>query len=313
MKRKLIIDCDAGIDDAQAILIALSQEVEVLAITCVAGNVELDNVCANVLKVLELCGRTDIPVYKGSTCSLLGDVTSASHFHGLDGLGDAEGIPDPDTTLLKSEHAVNALIRLINDHPSEITLVAIGPLTNVALACRLDPCISSKLKELVIMGGNIEAKGNVSVSAEFNFHSDVEAACVVLNEFASPITLVTWEVCLNHAFSWDFCDVYCSQGTSKSHFVKKISDKSTRFYKKMYAGMGKGKTICDCLAMVVALQPESVSKETSVYATVERHGHLTRGQMVVDWRGTLGKKPNVKMVQEVDMESFKALMMKSVQ
>lgn len=313
-KKKLIIDCDAGIDDAQAILLALSQDVDVLAITCVAGNVPIDNVCENVLKVLETCERTDIPVYKGASGPLLGDFKgSASHFHGYDGLGDVENIPHPDMSLLKSEHAVNALMRLIHEYPGEITLVPIGPLTNIALACRLDPTICSKLKNIVIMGGNIEAKGNIYVSAEFNFHSDVEAAHVVLNEFTSPMSLVTWEVCLNHAFSWDFFDSYCEQGTKKSHFVKKITNKSSNFYRKKYAGMGSGYTSCDPLAMAVAVQPDIVTKETDVYATLEMHGHLTRGQMVVDWRGHLGKKPNVKIVQEVNMEAHKALMMKSLQ
>lgn len=238
---------------------------------------------------------------------------SASHFHGLDGLGDVEDIPHPDMSLLKSEHAVNTLIRLINKYPGEITLVPIGPLTNVALAVRLDPGICSKLKDIIIMGGNIEARGNVYLSAEFNFHFDVEAAHVVLNEFTSPIFLVTWEVCLNHALSWDFYDAYCAQGTKKSHFVTKISKKSSAFYKKKYAGMGSGYTTCDLLAMAVAVQPDIVMKETSVYATLEMHGHLTRGQMVVDWRGHLGKKPNVKIVQQVNMEAVKALMMESLQ
>jgi len=312
-KRKLIIDCDAGIDDAQAILLALSQDVEVLAITCVAGNTPIDKVCVNVLKVLEVCDRTDIPVYKGATGPLLGDFKgSASHFHGLDGLGDVEDIPHPDMSLLKSEHAVNALIRLINEHPGEITLVPIGPLTNIALACRLDPGICSKLKDVVIMGGNIEARGNTYVSAEFNFHFDVEAAHIVLNEVTSPISLVTWEVCLKHTFSWDFYDSYCGQGTKKSHFAKKITNLSASFYKKKYVGMGRGYTSCDPLAMSVAVQPEIVTKETSVYATLELHGQLTRGQMVVDWRGHLGKKPNVRIVEEVNIEAHKALMMKSL-
>lgn len=237
----------------------------------------------------------------------------ASHFHGLDGLGEVEDIPHPDLSLLKTEHAVNALIRLINEHPGEITLVPIGPLTNLALACRLNPTICSKLKEIVIMGGNIEAKGNTFVTAEFNFHFDSEAAHIVLNEFTSPISLVTWEVCLQHALPWDFYYTYCGLETKKAHFVKKITRASSDFYKKKFAGMGVGYTSCDPFALGVAVQPDIVSKETSVYATVELHGHLTRGQMVVDWRGHLGKKPNVKIVQEVDLEAYKAQMMKSVQ
>ncbi|KAL9981520.1 hypothetical protein ACROYT_G010228 [Oculina patagonica] len=316
-KTKLIIDCDAGIDDAQAILLALSAEdVEVVAITCVAGNTPLDKVCVNVLKVLELCNRTDIPVFKGATGPLLGDLKdSASHFHGVDGMGDVEDIPHPDMSLLKSEHAVNALIRLVDQHPGEITLVPIGPLTNIALACRLDPNIASKLKNVVIMGGNYEAKGNTSVSAEFNFHFDVEAAHVVLNQLTCPVSMVTWEFSLNHAFPWEFYDHYCGQGTKKSDFAQKISNITSTFYKKKrtHSHFGEGYTCCDPLAVAVAVQPEIVTKETSVYATIELHGHLTRGQMVVDWRGHLGQKPNVKIVQEVNLEAHKALMMKSVQ
>ena len=237
---------------------------------------------------------------------------SASHVHGMDGLGDVEGIPHPDMSLLKPEHAVNALIRIINQHPGEITLVPIGPLTNIALACQLDPHISSKLKDVVIMGGNFEAKGNTYVSAEFNFHFDVEAAYIALNKLTCPVSLVTWELCLNHSFPWKFYDTYCGQGTKKSDFIEKISNSTATFYKKRQTGFGQGYTSCDPLAMSVAVKPEIVTKETSVYATAELHGHLTRGQMVVDWRSHLGKKPNVKIVQEVDLEAHKVLMMNSL-
>ena len=231
----------------------------------------------------------------------------------MDGMGDVEDIPHPDMSLLKTEHAVNALIRLIEQHTGEITLVLIGPLTNVALACRLDPNISSKLKDVFIMGGNIEARGNTYVSAEFNFHFDVEAVHVVLNELTCPVSLITWEVCLYHAFPWEFYNEYCGQGTKKSDFVQKISNRSAMFYQKKRTGFGEGYTTCDPLAMAVAIHPGIVTKERSVYATVELHGHLTRGQMVVDWRGHLGKKHNVMIVEEVNMEVHRALLMKSVQ
>ena len=236
----------------------------------------------------------------------------STDFHGKDGMGDVKDIPNPDMSLLKTEHAVNALIRIVNEHPGEITLVPLGPLTNIALACQLDPGISSKLKDVVIMGGNFEAKGNSHVSAEFNFHFDVEAAYIVLNKLTCPISLVTWEFCLNHALPWEFYDSYIGQETKKSVFVKKITNTSASFYKKNKTGFGQGYTSCDPLAMSVAVKPEIVTEATSVYATTELHGHLTRGQMVVDWRAHLGKEHNIKLIQEVDLEAFKVLMMDSL-
>ena len=243
-----------------------------------------------------------------------GDTKAHSHyFHGLDGMGDSEDIMPLDMSLLKSDHAVNALIRLINEYPGEITLVPIGPLTNIAIACRLEPGISSKLKDVVIMGGNIEASGNTFVSADFNFDFDAEAAHVVLNELTCPVSIVTWEVCLKHGFPWKFYEAYCGQETKKSKFAQKISAKTAAFYRKRFPGMGTMYTSCDSLAMAVAVKPDIVSKETLVYATVELHGHLTRGQMVVDWQGRLKKKPNIKIIEEVEMDAYKLLMMNSVQ
>ena len=217
-------------------------------------------------------------------------------------------------SLLKSEHAVDALVKLANEHKGQVTLIALGPLTNVALACRMDATFSSKLEKAVIMGGNVEAKGNHTLPcAEFNFLCDVESGHIALNELMCPVVIVSWEICLKHALKWDFYDTYVTQNTAKSRFVKKISAHSSAFYRnKVGVGCGSLYTCCDALAMAVAVKPELVTKETSVYATVEVHGKFTRGQMVVDWRGVLRKEPNVKIVEEVNVEEFKAMMLASV-
>ena len=236
----------------------------------------------------------------------------ASHFHGKDGLGDVAEIKQPNMSLLKDDHSSDALIQLTKEHPGEITLVAIGPLTNVALACRLDPGFSSRLKNIVIMGGNIEGKGNVSVSGEFNFHHDPEAVHIVVNELTCPKQVVTWEVCLNHGFSWDFYEKYTNLGTKRSEFVRKITEKPAEFYRAKYRGMGDKYVSCDALAMAIALKPDAVLQKKNVYATSELHGKLTRGQMVVDWRGILKKEHNMTLIIQMNMDEVKKLFMESL-
>jgi len=127
-------------------------------------------------------------------------VYNADPYHGHDGFGDTNHDDEPDLKCVQeSEHAVNALVRIVKSHPGEITLVALGPLTNVAMAMRLDSQFASNLKEIYIMGGNTEGKGNITVSAEFNFHSDPEAAYIVLENTRCPTFVASWELCLHKA------------------------------------------------------------------------------------------------------------------
>ena len=125
-------------------------------------------------------------------------------YQGKDGLGDAVGISDPDLSLIKPIHAVSALVKLAKENAGHLNIAALGPLTNIALACRMDPLFGKNIKSLSAMGGNKHGKGNVTVSAEFNFAADPEAARVVLQEMSSHVSLVTWELCLEHPMEWDF-------------------------------------------------------------------------------------------------------------
>lgn len=237
----------------------------------------------------------------------------ASHYHGKDGLGDALDIPQPDMKLLKEEHAVDILVKLANENPGEITLIAIGPLTNVALACQMDHSFRTNIKRAVFMGGNIEAKGNISVCGEFNFFFDPEAAYIVLDELGCPMELLTWETSLRCNVSQEFVSQYLNQNTRKSEFLSKISAVSIQLHLDEEFGLSENYSPCDPLAVAVAIQPDIVLKEENVYATVELQGKNTRGQMVIDWRCILKRKKNVLIPVEIDMVKFKSMLMKSSQ
>ncbi|XP_014675734.1 PREDICTED: inosine-uridine preferring nucleoside hydrolase-like [Priapulus caudatus] len=298
-KQLFILDVDTGVDDAQAIMLALSQPTtcHLLAITCVAGNTSLDNVCLNTLRVLKVCDRLDVPVYRGCHEPIIGTPTESPH--GSDGHGGLENPESVDINLIKKEHAIHALIRLVTEHPNEITLVALAPLTNVALAHKIDTTFSSKLKRLIIMGGNTEGHGNVKgLAAEYNFLSDPEAAFIVLDGFQCPITLIGWEVCQNSWVPW--MDYYrrMNADTPKARLLQSVS----RYHLQWHKDLDRPRYVaCDSLATALAINADVVTKREDVYARVELRGEITRGQMVCDWKRLLEKKPNVDVVLEIDV------------
>lgn len=314
-KQKLIlIDVDCGTDDAQAIMMALAApSVKVLGITCVGGNTPLDNVCKNVLRVLKVSKRLDIPVFGGISTSILGDQIHASDFHGVDGLGD---VPDPDAPgleFLQKEHAIDALIRLATQHSGQVSLVATGPLTNLAMAVRRDPEFPNKLQNLYIMGGNMESRGNTTACGEFNFLSDPEAAYIVLNGFHCPTYIATWEHACRSQLSWEWYDKWVNMGTEKANFIKKIYAHSLQYTRtsgkeeKVIVG-GCGFVSCDSYAMAAAIDATTVTSHIECAVTVELSGKYTRGMMVLDLIDDLKKKNKAFVMNGCDIEKFKALM-----
>ena len=231
----------------------------------------------------------------------------ASHYHGDDGLGDVKDIPEPDLNLLQKENAVNYLVRISQENPGEINLVTIGPQTNVALACRIDPNFGKNFKKLVIMGGNYQGKGNVTICSEFNFHFDPEAALIVLDEFICPIVMATWEFCLKYPFNHDFLEQCFDQDTTKSEFVKKITAKTRQLHLAQLYGMPSDFIQCDEFAAAIAVCPELVLKYEKVFASVEVSGQYTRGEMVIDWRDRLNKRKNVLIVTEINVEKHRLI------
>ncbi|XP_060579042.1 nucleoside hydrolase-like isoform X1 [Ruditapes philippinarum] len=314
-RRKLLIDTDAGVDDAQAILMALqAPDVDVIGITCVMGNADVEQVGLNVLRILKVVDRLDIPVFIGCNEPLLGDKKPTSDYHGLDGFGDAPDEDAPDKSHLQSEHAVMALVRIAKEHEGEVTLACIGPLTNVAMAIRMDSKFGSRFKGCYIMGGNHEGKGNMTTSAEFNFYSDPEAAYVVLNQLKTPITIVTWETCEKHSLPWDWFKEFQSSQTPCGIFLSKIEKNVvSNFYQPFFnQGIDKQYEVVDQYAVACAIFDDVILDEAAVYASVELRSDLTRGQMVVDWSNVTGNACNVRIVKVINMDLILEILKKIV-
>jgi inosine-uridine nucleoside N-ribohydrolase len=196
--RRIIIDSDPGVDDAFALFLAFtSPEVNVEAITAVAGNVPLSLTLPNALRLVEIAGRPDVPVAAGASGPLVRRLVTATYAHGENGLAGAE-FPEP-TLQPVAEHAVDLIHRIVKQSPQQITLVALGPLTNVALALQSDASLGGQIQSIVMMGGSLSG-GNVSPAAEFNFYVDPEAASIVFNS-GIPITMVGLDVTEKVSFS----------------------------------------------------------------------------------------------------------------
>ncbi|KAF7665724.1 hypothetical protein LDENG_00134760 [Lucifuga dentata] len=317
MRKKLLMDADCGVDDAQAIMIALAApNVELLGITCVHGNTTVENVCKNTLRVLQACDKLEVPVFKGAAKPILGSSLSSGDFHGQDGLGDAPDPNAPSLDMVQEEDAVSAMIRIINENPGEVSLVATAPLTNLALAVRMDPSLPSKLRGLYIMGGNTESRGNCTVCGEFNFAADPEAAYIVLNVYQCPTYLACWEFTCYSKLPWEFCDAWLAQDSEKARFMARIFrysmevSLSNRFEKEFVSGTGF--ISCDSYAMAAAIDDSFITESDHYPVSVELTGTYTRGMMIVDTQDLLKKTHKAFIMKAVDMEKFKQMLMASL-
>ena len=304
--KRLVIDTDPGVDDAHAILLAASHPGAVIeAVTVVGGNVPLELTVGNACKILDVAG-VPAPVYAGCQGALVErHKNDASHVHGADGLGDC-GYPASKRPV-ENEHAVQALVRLGNENPGELTLVAIGPLTNLALATRLDPSLPGKYKELVVMGGAIYAQGNTpNTSTEFNIYHDPEAAAIVFDTWPE-LTLSSWETTMAYPMSVEFLAELRRVPTARGVFFDKIIEKISVFMREV---LGRDEIYAaDALAMAVAIEPEIVTKAQKCHVMVERAGQYSRGQTIVDWFNLNGQEPNARIVLELDPERFYELLL----
>jgi len=304
MPRRFVIDTDTASDDAVALVLALTEpSISVEAITVVAGNVPLDRGLQAALYTRELCGST-APVYAGAGEPVHdhGPVT-AENVHGEDGMGDV-GLPltgrEPD-----EGDAVDVLVELAHRYPGELTLVTLGPLTNVALALRKDPSIARLYQRVVVMGGTGDHSGNITPAAEFNIHVDPEAAAEV---FASGMALemVGWDVSRDHAVLSP-SDLDALRGTGRlGAFCTDIQAQLLKFCRDVTHI--DGVDLPDPVTMAYAIDPTIATRTRRAYVAVETAGTLTRGMTVVDALGLTGNDPNTLVVDGADHDRFVAML-----
>jgi inosine-uridine nucleoside N-ribohydrolase len=294
----ILVDCDPGHDDAIAILLALaSPEVELRAVTTVAGNQTLDKTTRNALKVLELAGRTDVPVAAGAERPLERKLRTAANVHGESGL-DGPALPEPTTRPL-DVHAVDLLDELIEPG---VVLVPTGPLTNVALLLRRRPDVRERLERIVWMGGAI-AEGNVTPAAEFNAFVDPEAAAEVFGS-GIPVTMIGLDVTHKALFTRAHADRLRGTGAA-GRVVAELSDFFQQFHERRY-GMN-GSPIHDALAVAHVIDPTLVTTRHCNVEIETRSQHCD-GRTVVDrWLVTESPR-NAHVGIDVDAERFLELL-----
>ncbi|KAK7088469.1 hypothetical protein V1264_022387 [Littorina saxatilis] len=302
-RRAIILDVDMSVDCVQGVMLAATRsDVDILAITCVSGSVNIEHTCNNALRVLKACNREDIPVFRGAEKPLVGEAAQTDS-----NLPGAAWESPADARQIEAEHAVSALIRFVNEYPGQITLVCLGPLTNLALALRLDPQVARKLKEICILGGNTEGRGNATPCAELNFYHDPEAAFIVLKEM-SNITLLPHEMCQRQPVSGEFFFSYVHAGTVKSEFLRNSGDEGwlQQSHKNSY--------VARCAYAVAVAIDTSVALDTeTAYATVELSGRMAHGMMIVDWSKSLDREPNLFIVKSLDLGKVQSFLLGMVQ
>ena len=302
--RKIIIDTDPGQDDAVAILLALaSPELEVLGITAVAGNVPLALTEKNARIVCELAGRRDLPVFAGADTPMKRKLVTAEHVHGKTGL-DGPRLPDP-TMPLQTQHAVDFIIQTLRQEPEgSVTLVPIGPLTNVALALERAPDIAGRIAEIVLMGGAYFEVGNITPAAEFNIYVDPEAAGIVFRS-GIPLTVMPLDVTHKALTTRERVDAFRALGNETGQMVAEWTDFFERFDKEKYGS--EGAPLHDPCTIAYLLKPELFTGRR-INVEIETQSDLTRGMTVADWWRVTDRPANALFKGDVDADGFFALL-----
>ncbi len=307
-KRIFVIDTDTASDDAVALMMALrSPDVEVAAITTVAGNVPLQQATRNALTIVERC-NTDTSVYPGLTKPLLRAPSDATFFHGRDGMGDLN-LPTPQRQA-EVEHAVDALVRIIGEHAGKITLVTLGPLSNIATALLKAPQLAKQVQQCYVMGGAANTIGNITPAAEYNIWCDPEAARIVF-KCGMPILMIGHEHSLGEAVLTPDELTEIRKMGSIGQLAVDCNAAALRASTEWLHELGL--TQPDPVAMAVALDPTICTLHERCYVNVEMQGELTRGMTVVDRKGVLHQSPNIDVCYAINVERWKALLVELLQ
>lgn len=303
--RKIIIDTDPGQDDAVAILLALGspEQLDVLGVTVVAGNVPLPLTQKNARIVCELGGRPDTKVFSGCEAPLTRKLVTAEHVHGKTGL-DGPVMPDP-TMPLQDQHAVDYIIETLRaEETGTVTLCPLGPLTNIATAFERAPDIIERVQEVVLMGGAYFQVGNITPAAEFNIYVDPEAAKIVF-ESGVPIVAMPLDVTHKALTNRARVEAFRELGNEAGRMVAEWTDFFERFDKEKYGS--EGAPLHDPCVIAYLLKPE-LFKGRQVNVEIETSSELTLGMTVADWWGVTDRLPNAMFMGDLDAEGFFALL-----
>lgn len=303
--RKIIIDTDPGQDDAVAILLALgSAELDIVGISVVAGNVPLKLTEKNARKICELAGRPEINVYAGAIRPLMRELVTAEEVHGKTGLNGPQ-LPDP-AMKLQEQYAVDFIVEtLMKEERGTITLCALGPLTNIALALIREPRIASRIKEIVLMGGGFFEGGNVTPAAEFNIYVDPHAADIVLKS-GIPIVMMPLDVTHKALTTAKRTQAFRALGTRVGIATAEMLEFFERFDEEKYGT--DGGPLHDPCVIAYLLKPE-LFKGRHCSVSVETASELTMGMTVIDWWSVTKRPKNAMVMRDIDHDGFFALLL----
>jgi inosine-uridine nucleoside N-ribohydrolase len=308
-KRRMLLDCDPGHDDAIALLLALARpEWEVLGVSIVAGNTVLDNAVRAARQVLTVAGRTDVPVHAGMPHPMVRPLVTAAHVHGESGL-EGPVLPDP-TVPVQPVHAVDwmtAVLADARDRGEPIEVAATGPLTNVGTVLRRDPTLARGISRLVLMGGAI-TEGNVTPAAEFNILVDPEAAAIVFDA-DTEVVMVGLDVTHRTIFPQSRFQELRDLATPVGHLAADLLDFFWRFHRRTYGF--DGVPIHDACAVAALLRPDLLETRL-LRVDVETSSRFCDGRTVVDLWSVTGREPNVHVGIDMDTAAFTDLMVSSL-
>lgn len=303
--RKIIIDTDPGQDDAMAILLALGspQELEVLGITAVGGNVPLALTEKNARKICELAGRPDVKVFAGASRPLVRRLVTAENVHGKTGLNGPD-LPEP-TMPLQKQHAVDFIVEtLMREESGTVTLCPLGPLTNVALALNREPAIAGRIEQIVLMGGGFFEGGNVTPAAEFNIYVDPHACDVVLKS-GVRIVMMPLDVTHKALTSASRIAAFRNLGSRVGIAAAEMLEFFERFDEAKYGT--DGGPLHDPCVIAYLLKP-GLFKGRECNVEVEISSELTMGMTVIDWWGVTSRPKNALVMRDIDADGFFALL-----
>ncbi|HEX2619582.1 MAG TPA: nucleoside hydrolase [Phototrophicaceae bacterium] len=307
--RKILIDTDTASDDAVALIAALRDpQIQIEAITVVAGNVPLDLAVKNALISVQVADTYAPPVYRGAVKPMMKALFTSEFVHGDDGMGNMN-LPDPVLTAAEG-HAIDQIIERVLANSGKLEIITLGPLTNLALAYLKAPEIAHRIKRVVVMGGNGFGPGNVTPVAEFNMFVDAEAAQIVLNS-GMPLMFVGWDVSTDETFiNQADIDALLASGSEIARFCVRCNATLQAHNAESWGKIGFD--LPDPVTVITAIYPEIITDQVNAYSYVEYRSPDTYGQMVIDRYKLLNRPPNVTICQKIDPKRFKQLLFERI-